>query len=84
MYPFWHAFNGLYSYLLLTLQHDPYLLSMNIAVLPVMLSSKLLPEMEVEETTKREQLLSGITNLPVPTQIEKLKVTNLVLKNGNL
>jgi len=28
--------------------------------------------------------LSGITNLPVPTQIEKLKVTNLVLKNGNL
>ena len=66
------------------LQHDPYLLSMNIAVLPVMLSSKLLPEMEVEETTKREQLLSGITNLPVPTQIEKLKVTNLVLKNGNL
>ncbi|ONM57005.1 Mediator of RNA polymerase II transcription subunit 8 [Zea mays] len=47
---------------------------MNIAVLPVMLSSKLLPEMEVEETTKREQLLSGITNLPVPTQIEKLKV----------
>ena len=57
---------------------------MNIAVLPVMLSSKLLPEMEVEETTKREQLLSGITNLPVSTQIEKLKVTNLVLKNGNL
>jgi len=57
---------------------------MNIAVLPVMLSSKLLPEMEVEETTKREQLLSGITNLPVPTQIEKLKVTSLVLKNGNL
>jgi len=46
----------------------------NATILPVMLSSKLLPEMEVEETTKREQLLSGITNLPVPTQIEKLKV----------
>ncbi|KAL6601418.1 hypothetical protein ACP70R_044638 [Stipagrostis hirtigluma subsp. patula] len=45
----------------------------NAAILPVMLSSKLLPEMEVEETTKREHLLSGITNLPVPTQIEKLK-----------
>lgn len=46
----------------------------NATILPVMLSSKLLPEMEVEETTKREQLLSGITNLPVPTQIEKLQV----------
>jgi len=45
----------------------------NATILPVMLSSKLLPEMEVDETTKREQLLSGITNLPVPTQIEKLK-----------
>nr|CAB3457867.1 unnamed protein product [Digitaria exilis] len=46
----------------------------NAPILPVMLSSKLLPEMEAEETTKREQLLSGITNLPVPTQIEKIKV----------
>ncbi|OEL27143.1 Mediator of RNA polymerase II transcription subunit 8 [Dichanthelium oligosanthes] len=46
----------------------------NATILPVMLSSKLLPQMEVEETTKREQLLSGITNLPVPTQIEKIKV----------
>uniref|UniRef100_A0A0D9XGP8 Mediator of RNA polymerase II transcription subunit 8 n=1 Tax=Leersia perrieri TaxID=77586 RepID=A0A0D9XGP8_9ORYZ len=45
----------------------------NATILPVMLSSKLLPEMEVEETTKRETLLSGITNLPVPAQIEKLK-----------
>ena len=54
VYPFWHAFNGLYSYLLLTLQHDPYLLSMNIAVLPVLLLSKLLAEMEVDETMKRE------------------------------
>jgi len=49
-----------------------------VAVLPVMLSSKLLPDMEVEETTKREQLLSGIANLPVPTQIEKIKVSNSV------
>ncbi|KAG2636797.1 mediator of RNA polymerase II transcription subunit 8-like isoform X2 [Panicum virgatum] len=46
----------------------------NAPILPVMLSSKLLPDMEVEETTKREQLLSGIANLPVPTQIEKIKV----------
>jgi hypothetical protein len=51
---------------------------MSTAVLPVMLSSKLLPEMEIEETTKRETLLSGITNLPVPTQIEKLKVINAI------
>jgi hypothetical protein len=78
VYPFWHAFNGLYSYLLLTLQHDPYLLSMNIAVLPVLLSSKLLTEMEVDETTKTERLLTAITNLPVPTQFRQLKVTNLV------
>ena len=48
------------------------------AVLPITLSSKLLPAMEVEETTKREQLLSGIANLPVPTQIEKIKVSNSV------
>ncbi|XP_020265915.1 mediator of RNA polymerase II transcription subunit 8 [Asparagus officinalis] len=45
----------------------------NAAILPVMLSSKLLPEMEAEDNTKREQLLSGITNLPVTMQIEKLK-----------
>jgi len=50
----------------------------NAPILPVMLSSKLLPDMEVEETTKREQLLSGIANLPVPTQIEKIKVSNSV------
>ncbi|XP_051189636.1 mediator of RNA polymerase II transcription subunit 8 [Lolium perenne] len=45
----------------------------NASILPVMLSSKLLPEMEIEETTKREHLLAGITNLPVPLQIDKLK-----------
>lgn len=39
-----------------------------------MLSSKLLPEMEIEDNTKREQLLGGISNLPVTVQIEKLKV----------
>lgn len=42
-------------------------------ILPVMLSSKLLPEMEVEDNTKREQLLHGMQNLHIPTQIEKLK-----------
>lgn len=39
-----------------------------------MLSSKLLPEMEVEDNSKREQLLHGMQNLPIPMQIEKLKV----------
>lgn len=39
-----------------------------------MLSSKLLPEMEMEDNTKREQLLQGMQGLPVAAQIEKLKV----------
>lgn len=39
-----------------------------------MLASKLLPEMEAEDNSKREQLLFGMQNLPVTTQIEKLKV----------
>lgn len=47
-----------------------------ISVLPVMLSSKLLPEMEAEDSTKREQLLCGISGLSVHMQIEKLKVRN--------
>ncbi|KAA3477909.1 mediator of RNA polymerase II transcription subunit 8-like [Gossypium australe] len=38
-----------------------------------MLSSKLLPEMEVEDNLKREQLLLGMQNLPIPSQIDKLK-----------
>ncbi|KAE8709160.1 Mediator of RNA polymerase II transcription subunit 8 [Hibiscus syriacus] len=45
----------------------------NAPILPVMLSSKLLPEMEVEDNLKREQLLLGMQNLPIPSQIEKLK-----------
>ncbi|XP_008789630.1 mediator of RNA polymerase II transcription subunit 8 [Phoenix dactylifera] len=45
----------------------------NAAILPVMLSSKLLPEMEAEDNAKREQLLYGLSNLPVHMQIEKLK-----------
>ncbi|XP_073001086.1 mediator of RNA polymerase II transcription subunit 8 [Typha latifolia] len=45
----------------------------NATILPVMLSSKLLPEMETEDNARREQLLYGITSLPVHTQIEKLK-----------
>lgn len=45
-----------------------------------MLSSKLLPEMEAEEATKRDNLLSGITNLTVSGQIEKLKVIISVWK----
>lgn len=43
-------------------------------VLPVMLSSKLLPEMEMDDNVKREQLLHGMQSLPVAAQIEKLKV----------
>ncbi|KAL6496866.1 hypothetical protein OROGR_028795 [Orobanche gracilis] len=46
----------------------------NAVILPVMLSSKLLPEMEMEDNTKREQLLYGMQNLPVSAQIEKLKI----------
>jgi hypothetical protein len=39
-----------------------------------MLSTKLLPEMETEDTLKRDQLLQGMQNLPIATQIDKLKV----------
>lgn len=45
----------------------------NSTKLPVMLSSKLLPEMELEETAKKEQILGGLSSLPVLTQVEKLK-----------
>lgn len=37
----------------------------NSTKLPVMLSSKLLPEMELEETARKEQILGGLSNLPV-------------------
>ncbi|GJT00796.1 mediator of RNA polymerase II transcription subunit 8 isoform X1 [Tanacetum coccineum] len=45
----------------------------NAAILPVMISSKLLPEIEADDTSKREQLLYAMQNLSVPSQIEKLK-----------
>ncbi|XP_075492969.1 mediator of RNA polymerase II transcription subunit 8 isoform X3 [Primulina tabacum] len=45
----------------------------NATVLPVMLSSKLLPEMEADDNAKREQLLQSMRGLPVAAQIEKLK-----------
>ncbi|XP_073139247.1 mediator of RNA polymerase II transcription subunit 8 isoform X2 [Henckelia pumila] len=45
----------------------------NATVLPVMLSSKLLPEMESDDNTKREQLLQSMRGLPVAAQIDKLK-----------
>lgn len=45
----------------------------NSTKLPVMLSSKLLPEMELEETARKEQILGGLSSLPVLTQVEKLK-----------
>ncbi|KAJ3688769.1 hypothetical protein LUZ61_017933 [Rhynchospora tenuis] len=43
-------------------------------ILPVMLSSKLLPEMETEDNAKRELLLNTITKNPIQNQIEKLKM----------
>lgn len=49
------------------------------AVLPVMLSSKLLPEMEMEDNSKREQLLLGMQNLPLSLQIDKLKVRLIII-----
>ncbi|XP_076943368.1 mediator of RNA polymerase II transcription subunit 8-like isoform X2 [Bidens hawaiensis] len=45
----------------------------NAAILPVMISSKLLPEIEADDNAKREQLLYAMQNLPVSAQIEKLK-----------
>ncbi|KAL9365884.1 hypothetical protein Peur_043757 [Populus x canadensis] len=38
-----------------------------------MLSSKLLPEVEVDYNSKSEQWLQGMQNLPIFSQIEKLK-----------
>ncbi|KAH7307296.1 hypothetical protein KP509_22G053100 [Ceratopteris richardii] len=43
------------------------------AILPVMLSSKLLPEMEQEEAALKEQILAGVSNLPIQLQTEKLQ-----------
>ncbi|PWA63511.1 mediator subunit 8 [Artemisia annua] len=45
----------------------------NAAILPVMISSKLLPEIEADDASKRDQLLYAMQNLSVPSQIEKLK-----------
>lgn len=47
----------------------------NVSVLPVMISTKLLPEIEAEDIVKKEHLLQGMQHLPVHTQIEKLKVS---------
>lgn len=49
-----------------------------------MLSSKLLPEMEIGDNTKREQLLNGMENLPVSMQFEKLKVSDLIVDQSPL
>lgn len=59
--------------------HELKLMFCLFVVLPVMLSSKLLPEMEMEDNVKREQLLHGMQSLPVAAQIEKLKVVILLL-----
>lgn len=47
--------------------------SLRHAVLPIMLSSKLLPEMESEEAALKEQILAGVSNLPLQLQTEKLQ-----------
>lgn len=57
---------------------------LSMPVLPVMLSSKLLPEMEIDDNAKREQLLLGMQNLPVSVQIEKLKVLFLLVSDQYL
>ena len=46
-------------------------------VLPVLLSSKLLPKMEVDDIAKKEQALIGMEHLPISEQIEKFKVIEL-------
>lgn len=50
------------------------LMSLQFAVLPIMLSSKLLPELESEEAALKDQMLAGIANLPVHMQIDKIQV----------
>ncbi|KAG0570139.1 hypothetical protein KC19_6G141600 [Ceratodon purpureus] len=45
----------------------------NATILPIMLSSKLLPEMEAEETILKDKMLAGIANLPVHMQSEKIQ-----------
>lgn len=45
----------------------------NATILPIMLSSKLLPEMEAEETVLKDKMLAGISNLPVQMQSEKIQ-----------
>ncbi|KAI5069448.1 hypothetical protein GOP47_0015749 [Adiantum capillus-veneris] len=53
----------------------------NSQILPVMLSSKLLPEMESEEAALKEQILAGVSNLPLQLQTEKLqKQIGMVIK----
>lgn len=39
-----------------------------------MLASKLLPEMETDNNVKIDQLLQDVQSLPIPMQIETLKV----------
>ncbi|CAF2090613.1 unnamed protein product [Brassica napus] len=45
----------------------------NASILPVMLASKLLPEMETDNNVKIDHLLQDVQSLPVPMQIETLK-----------
>ncbi|KAH0869563.1 hypothetical protein HID58_076585 [Brassica napus] len=45
----------------------------NASILPVMLATKLLPEMETDNNVKIDQLLQDVQSLPVPMQIETLK-----------
>ncbi|KAJ1392108.1 Tetratricopeptide-like helical domain superfamily [Sesbania bispinosa] len=56
----------------------------NDSIIPVMLSSKLLPEMEMDDASKRDQLLQEMQNLPIATQIELNTVIIMYVKCGSL
>lgn len=62
------VFNGCFY---LSLETDETVIC---SVLPVMLATKLLPEMETDNKVKIDQLLHEVQSLPIPTQIETLKV----------
>ncbi|CAF2000554.1 unnamed protein product [Brassica napus] len=63
--PKWYPSSRLHTYLNVNAE--------NASILPVMLATKLLPEMETDNNVKIDQLLQDVQSLPVPMQIETLK-----------
>ncbi|CAN6910273.1 unnamed protein product [Brassica oleracea var. botrytis] len=63
--PKWYPSSRLHTYLNVNAE--------NASILPVMLATKLLPEMETDNKVKIDQLLQDVQSLPVPMQIETLK-----------